>query len=180
MKKKVLTRRYGQGLINALKDEEDFRKVAGELSAAADLFVGSREAAAFLSNPFHAKNAKIRVVDEILDKAGSDRRVRNFLRLLLEKGRFELLPDILALLPELWNVRQGVVTVNVASSAPLSEPQKKALREALESREGRPVSLSFSRDPDLIGGLSLRKGNEITDLSLKGRLDRLQELLSEN
>jgi len=180
MKKKILTRRYGQGLINALKDEEDFRKVGADLSASADLLVGSGKAAAFLSNPFYPKNAKIRVVDEILDKAGSDRRVRNFLRLLLEKGRFELLPDILTLLPELWNDRQGVVTVDVASAAPLSEAQKKALREALESREGRPVSLSFRLDPELIGGLSIRKGNEIMDLSLRGRLDRLRDLLSEN
>src|SRR4030042_3652651 len=148
MKKKVLTRRYGQGLINPLKDEADFQKVRADLSRAAALFFGPGELRIYLKSPFHDKGRKIKVVDDVLEKTDADVRVRNFLRLLRGKGRFELLPDILALLSELWNARMGVVTVDVASAVPLSEAQKKALRTALESREGRPVSLSYRLDPD--------------------------------
>ncbi|MBM3296518.1 MAG: ATP synthase F1 subunit delta [Candidatus Aminicenantes bacterium] len=178
MKKKVLTRRYGQGLINALRDEPDYQKVRAELSETAALLRGPGALSVFLASPFHARSAKMRVVSEVLEKAGSDARVRNFIRLLLEKGRFELLPGVLDLLPELWNDRMGVVTVEVASAAPLSETQKGDLKAALESREGRPVSLSYRLDPELVGGLSIRKGNEIMDLSLRGRLARLQDLLA--
>jgi ATP synthase F1 delta subunit len=180
MKKKVLTRRYGLGLINALRDDRDFKIVSGDLSEAAALLRGEGELAAFLASPFPVRNAKIRAAAEVLERAGFDVRVRNFVRLLLEKGRFELLPDIIGLLPELWNDRTGVVTVDVASAVPLSERQRSALGAALEARESRPVSLSFRVDPGLIGGLSLRKGNEIMDLSLRGRLERLRDLLSEN
>lgn len=180
MKKKVLTRRYGLGLVNALKDEPDFKKVSADLSAAAALLRGEGELAAFLASPFPPRNAKVRVTEEVLERAGFDFRVRNFIRLLLEKGRSEILSDIIALLPELWNDRTGVVTVDVSSAVPLSERQRSELGEALEAREGRPVSLSFRVDPGLVGGLSLRKGNEIMDLSLRGGLERLRDLLSEN
>jgi F-type H+-transporting ATPase subunit delta len=180
MIKQVLVRRYGQGLINVLRDEADFRKVREELGELAGLFFGDDKLRKVLISPFLSKNKKADLVRDILDRSAADRRTRNFILLLLEKGRFELLPEILDLLPLLWNEKTGVLTVEACSAVPLSGAQQERLRLTLESLEGRPVHLKFTLDPELVGGLVLRQGHIIYDLTLRGGLTRLRDLLAEN
>ena len=62
---------------------------------------------------------------------------------------------------------------------PLTPEQKTALQERLEKIEGQPVALKYRKDPSLIGGLALRKGNIVYDVSLKGSLERLREHIIE-
>ena len=57
--------------------------------------------------------------------------------------------------------------------------QKKRLQEKLEHLENAPVALRYKNDPALIGGLSLRKGNIVYDVSLRGNLERLLEQITE-
>ena len=180
MIKQVLIRRYGQGLINVLRDEADFRKVREEMREFTGLFFEHKKFRQALASPCVSKTKTTNLVREVLERAAADHRTRNFILLLLEKGRFELLPDILDLLPLLWNDKIGAVTVEAISAVPLSPAQQTRLRRALESREGRPVFLNFSLDPELVGGLALRKGHVIYDLTLRGELSRLRDILAEN
>jgi F-type H+-transporting ATPase subunit delta len=81
--------------------------------------------------------------------------------------------------PEAWNERQGIATLEVASVVPLTDGQKARLEAALERLEGRPVSLDYRIDPEIIGGLALRKGNVVYDVSVEGDLSRLKEIIIE-
>ena len=74
---------------------------------------------------------------------------------------------------------QGIETFEVSSAVPVAPPQRLRLQAELEQREGRPVFLEYRIDPGLVGGLSLRKGNIILDVSLRGRLAQLKERLIE-
>jgi len=49
----------------------------------------------------------------------------------------------------------------------------------LELLEKRPVSLKYRSDSTLVGGLSIRRGNIIYDVSIRGNLDRLKEIIIE-
>jgi len=180
MIKQVLVRRYGQGLINVLENEADFRKIRDEFQGLAGLFFGEGELQQTLASPFLAKTKKADLVRDILKRSAADRRTRNFILLLLEKGRFVLLPEILNILPLLWNEKSGVVTIEACSAIPLSEAQQERLRRTLEKREGAPVQLKFSLDPELVGGLVLLRGHVVYDLSVRGGLARLRDLLAEN
>ena len=91
----------------------------------------------------------------------------------------EALEDVLRLVPELWRESQGIETFEVSSAVPVAPPQRLRLQAELERREGRPVFLEYRIDPGLVGGLSLRKGNIILDVSLRGRLAQLKERLIE-
>jgi F-type H+-transporting ATPase subunit delta len=72
------------------------------------------------------------------------------------------------------------VTVEACSAVPLSDAQQERLRRTLESLESRPVDLKFTLDPEVLGGLVLRRGHVIYDLTLRGRLARLRDVLAEN
>ncbi|MGB9006926.1 MAG: F0F1 ATP synthase subunit delta, partial [Candidatus Aminicenantales bacterium] len=58
MIKQVLIRRYGQGLINVLQDEADFRKVREELRELTGLFFEHKKFRQALASPFMSKTKK--------------------------------------------------------------------------------------------------------------------------
>ncbi|MHC4737145.1 MAG: ATP synthase F1 subunit delta, partial [Planctomycetota bacterium] len=82
-------------------------------------------------------------------------------------------------LPEVWNEQKGTYTFEVASVVPLTDEQRKKLGKKLELLEKRPVELKYRIDPELVGGLWVRRGNIVYDVSIKGNLMKLKEEISE-
>jgi F-type H+-transporting ATPase subunit delta len=72
-----------------------------------------------------------------------------------------------------------VATFEVSSVLALSEAQRRKLAEELERLEKRPVSLNYRVDPELVAGLSLKKGNLVYDASFRGYLSKLKEKIIE-
>ncbi len=179
MKTLVLIKKYTLGLVNALKDEEEFSLVSGQLSEFSVLLSSHAELSETLANPFIPAAKKMMIVQEILTSAAAATKTTRFVLLLLDHGRLNLLPDILKHLPVLWHERKGVSTFEVSSVVSLTDGQRDRLRQKLEELEKRPVFLQFKINPDLIAGLSLRKGNVIYDASLRGHLNKLRERICE-
>jgi F-type H+-transporting ATPase subunit delta len=179
MQKEILVQRYGHGLIDALRGESEFQSVLDELKDMAGLFFAAGPLGDFLASPFVVKSKKVQALSDILSRAALNPKTMRFLLLLLDRGRLELLPEIIALLPEVWNESRGVLTARVTSAVPLSEAQRRRLAERLEQLEGRPVSLAFSLDPALIGGLTVAVDHQVYDVSVRGRADKLKEIITE-
>jgi F-type H+-transporting ATPase subunit delta len=179
MKNLVLVKRYAQGLVNSIKSEKEFRALFEQLTDFSRLASTHGDLKEILSNPFVPKSKKKEIIEELLTKKRVEVKASRFVLLLLENNRSELLPDILDVLPELWNEKMGILTFEVASVVPLEEDQKKKIREKLESLEKKPVVLRYRIDPDLIGGLWIKKGNIVYDTSIRGHLLKLKERISE-
>ena len=132
-----------------------------------------------LDNPFLPVNAKREIVRNVVASVSLKDKAARFIVLLLEHSRLGLLAEILEAMPELWNERCGVATFAVKSVVPLTDDQKTALAAKLEKLEKRPVHLEFGSDPELIGGLSLRKGHIVYDVSLRTHLRKLRDRMIE-
>jgi F-type H+-transporting ATPase subunit delta len=104
--------------------------------------------------------------------------VLNLARLLAQRGRFETLPAIAAEYTRLLNRRRGIVEAVVTSAQPLTADETKALRARVEAMTGSGVDLRAEVDPALIGGLTVRVGDQLLDASLRGRLERLRDQLA--
>ncbi len=179
MKTLVLVKKYTLGLVNALKDEEEFSVVSQELREFARLLSTNEDLSRALAHPYIQAARKVLLVREILARAGAAGKTTRFLLLLLEHGRLSLLSDILQNLPVYWHEKKGVSTYEVSSAVSLTEGQKDRLRRELENLEKRPVFLQFKIEPDVVAGLSLRKGNVIYDASIRGHLRKLREQICE-
>ncbi len=179
MKKDILVQRYAHGLIDALRDGREFEAVRGELESMAGLFFAPGALEQFLASPFVVKARKADALRGILSRAALDPKTTRFLLLLLDKGRMDILPDIVRALPDLWREHQGILTARVVSAVPLSEDQRRRLKERLEGLEGRPVGLTFALDPDLIGGLTVTLDHRLLDVSVKGQAEKLRETIIE-
>ena len=87
----------------------------------------------------------------------------NFLVVLNDHERFELLRSIRTLYQELLNERRNLLPVYVTSAVPLTDPQRERLLTLLRQGMQREPLLREQVDPDLLGGLTIRAGDWLYD-----------------
>ncbi|MBL7083949.1 MAG: ATP synthase F1 subunit delta [Candidatus Aminicenantes bacterium] len=179
MKDQILIKRYTQGLVNSIKDEEELSALSGELSDFAELLEKHKELNDTLCSQFLPTTKKIQVAEDILVKKSLGKKISRFILLLVENNRLELLLDIIKSLPDVWNEEKGIYTFDVVSVVPLTEAQRKDLKNKLELLERRPVVLKYRIDLELVGGLWIQRGNIVYDASIKGDLMKLKEKICE-
>jgi F-type H+-transporting ATPase subunit delta len=101
----------------------------------------------------------------------------NFVRVLAENGRLELLPEIRRQFEALKNEREGVVEAEVQSAFELNSAQLADLVQRLEKRTGRKVRTRVSVDSELIGGVKIVLGDKVIDGSARAQLGALEAAL---
>ena len=106
-----------------------------------------------------------------LDVAGSvSAEQQNFVRLLVDNDRLQVLPEIRDLYVELKNGQEGVQEANIASAFPLDDATLKNLVAELEARFKCKIQATVSLDPELIGGVRIAVGDQVIDASVRGKL----------
>lgn len=108
---------------------------------------------------------------------GLDAEQRNFVQLLARNERLGVLPQVSELFSRQRNAHEGVLDARVSSAFPLDESQVAELARTLEARYGRRAQVSVEVDPSLIGGVSIRIGDEVMDASVRGKLAQLAAAL---
>jgi F-type H+-transporting ATPase subunit delta len=101
--------------------------------------------------------------------------VRNFLLLLIEKGRATQLEEIAREFEALVAAEEKRLEVDLTTAYELSDDDAKQILAQIEKQSGRQVEATRSVDPDLIGGFVLRAGSMLVDASVRGRLERLRQ-----
>ena len=105
------------------------------------------------------------------DVAGSlSAEQQNFVRLLVDNERLQVLPEIRDLYVELKNGQEGVKEADIASAFPLDDATLKNLVAELEARFQCRIQATVSLDPELIGGVRIAVGDQVIDASVRGKL----------
>jgi len=99
----------------------------------------------------------------------------NFLKLLQQNQRINVLPQIAELFHHLHTEHDKTLDVDVQSYLPLDENELQSLRRALQKRLQRNVRLQVGVNDELIGGVVIRAGDLVIDGSVKSKLGRLAE-----
>ncbi len=134
------------------------------------------ELSALLENPEIESHVKADVLDQVL--GGADELVRNFLRLLVEKGRAAEVREIAAEFEALVAAAERVLEVELTTAYELPEAELERILGRIEEASGRKVRSTRRVDPHLIGGIVLQAGSMRLDASVRGRLERLRQQLA--
>jgi len=167
---------YARALFQAAQDADRVDAVAGDLAVLAQAMDDVPELRAFLRNPQIEPAGKGEVLDQLA--AEGDELVRNFLRLVAEKGRAGELTEISAELDALVAQAQNRLTVELTTSYALSDDEAASIVQTIEKASGRKVEATRAVDPKLIGGIVLQIGSHRADGSVRGRLERLRQELA--
>jgi F-type H+-transporting ATPase subunit delta len=101
----------------------------------------------------------------------------NFVRVLADNGRLELLGEIRARYEALKNEREGVIEAEVISAFDMDAAQLADLVARLEKKSGRKVKARVSVDKALIGGVKVVLGDKVIDGSARAQLGALEAAL---
>jgi F-type H+-transporting ATPase subunit delta len=107
-----------------------------------------------------------------------DGQGRNFVQVLIQNRRLELLPHVRALYEALRREHEGVLDANIVSALPIDDEQVRRLAAALEKKHGRKVNIQVDVDPSLIGGARIVVGDKVIDATVRGRLDAMAAALA--
>lgn len=103
---------------------------------------------------------------------------RRFVDLLVDNNRLQVLPEIAEQFHALKNAREGSSDVEITSAFPLEGQQLTDLVAVLERKFGRKLYPQVTVDPSLIGGVSVKVGDEVLDTSVRARLSAMQTTLT--
>ncbi len=103
---------------------------------------------------------------------------QNFVRVLAENNRLELLPEIDQLFDLFKANQEKTIDVEVATAFELDGDVQDKLAKALSAKLDRDVKVSSSVDKSLLGGVLVRAGDTIIDGSVRGRLTKLAEAMN--
>jgi F-type H+-transporting ATPase subunit delta len=169
-------RRYAEAAFEIATRDESMVAWLAALDTAAER-LGRDEVVGLMTNPAVSAADRIGLLDRLLtgDVSGPP---RNLLALLVRRGRFDLLPDLIREFRRLHRRREGIVEATVTSAAPLDPAAVDAIAARLVDMTGQRVELTLAVDAALLGGLQVRVGDRLIDASARGRLERLRATLS--
>ena len=169
----VAQRMYARALFQAAREEERLEQVAADLAELARALDEVPELRALLRNPQIDPSEKAALLDQLT--ADGDELVRNFVRLVSEKGRAGELSEMSAELEALVAREQNRLALELTTAHELSEDEARSIVDKIQHASGRIVEATRSVDPGLIGGIVLQVGSFRADGSIRGRLERLRQ-----
>ena len=139
-------------------------------------------AEALFGNPRVGAGALVALIADTAAGQGVavDAAARNFLGVLAHAHRLGFLPEIAAQYQARRAEVENTVDVTVTTALALTAAQRATLEAALGKRFGRRIRLHEEVDATLVGGAVVRSGDLVIDGSLKGRLERLEQQISQS
>ncbi len=167
----TVARPYAKAVFTLACEQDKLAQWSATLGMAATV-VGDRQVTGLLTDP---RVTSTELADLIIglcaDKA--DKLAANFIRVLAQYRRLDVLPEIVSLFAALRAEYENSVDVSLISSAPVGKAHRDKIASALKKRLGRDVRLHCEIDESLIGGAVIRARDLVIDGSLSGRLARL-------
>jgi F-type H+-transporting ATPase subunit delta len=169
----TIARPYARAAFEQAKEDGMLAQWSQMLANAATV-ISDPDAAAAIADP---RIDTADVAGVVIAACGADagERGANFIRLLAEQHRLDLLPEIAGLFAAYRADEERVVDVDVTSAFELDEGDRSKLAAGLQRRLGREVRLHCEIDKDLIGGVVVRAGDLVIDGSVRDRLAKMAE-----
>ena len=168
-----IAKRYAKSLFLVGEKEGLTDKLGEELQLLSQIIRDTEGLLRFLANPATATANKHRILEEVLARTELSVFTQRFLKVLLNYGRVQLLPEISAAYEHLLDEARSVVRGTITSAEKLSDKQIKEIQSALEKSTGRSVVLTSDCDPQLIAGFRVQIADVTLDASVVGQLNAM-------
>jgi len=138
------------------------------------------EARLVLENPTVSVERRKELVGKLGEVLALESPIRNFLNLLVERNRLELLEEIVSTYQGLLDEKLGIVRARVTSALELDARQQDEVASHLQALTGKKIRMEVHVDPSLIGGLVAQVGSTIYDGSIRQRLQAFRNNLTQD
>jgi F-type H+-transporting ATPase subunit delta len=139
---------------------------------------GSKELREFFVNPAVPAIEKVGILDKLNLKLGLQKELRNLLAVLINHDRIGQVQEVATAYRTELKERLGIRQVEIVTARALSEPERGTLEAGVGQLAGSRIEANFKLDASILGGTVVRIGSTVYDGSVRGRLERLKEVLT--
>ena len=160
-----------------IANRHDAQKTLAEAQQISGLVRGNKVLREVWEAPSIPAEQKRAVLDGIVKKAALSRPTRNFIAVLMDKGRMRFLNDIVAQFARELNERLGFAEAAVTTARELGPEERAELENHLGRVTGKTIRAHYAQDSSILGGAIARVGSTVYDGSVKGQLQRIRQQL---
>lgn len=174
----IIANRYAEALFQLSEDENITKEIYNELHNVVETVKNNKDLDNVLKSPLVGKIEKVKLIESLFNNKINN-NLKNFLKILVEKGRISSLKSIELTFKQLLNDKNNIIEGTVISAIPLTDEKVKELEGKLSKKYNKNVTLENKVDQSILGGVLVRLGNTQIDGSVKTRLDNIKDQLSQ-
>lgn len=171
-----LIRGYATALFGIAAAEDALERVSEELFEFAKAVEQNHDFRSALTDIHVPAERKQAMVRELIGERASE-HTRNILDFVLSQGRAGQLPEIVEQLAALAAEERNKVMAEIRTAVELDEATQQRLAEAIGKATGKAVEVRVIVDPNVIGGVYAKVGDQVIDGTVRRRLQQLRERL---
>ena len=167
---------YAQAVFNVARAENMVDRVEDELSQLKDEITNNLELKKNLADPSIENYEKIKVMLEILGDEGS-KAIKSFAAMMIILDAVDSFEQTYKDFVELANQLKHQVSIEVISVIALDKEILNEIKEHVDKKTGLDVRIKNVLDKNIIGGIIIKIGDKVIDLSIKDKLEDLKNKL---
>ncbi len=171
----ISARRYAEAVFDLADETETFAQWSRDLQTIAG-FADEADVRQILSSAKVPREEKLRLLSAGLEVHVSAQAM-NLVRLLNERDKLDLAPEIRRVFQEKLDEREGIAHAVVTTAVPLTDDERRAVASRLSALTGKQVDVTPVVDASIIGGVVARIGDQLIDGSTRARLSALRRTL---
>ncbi|CDH52877.1 atp synthase subunit 5 [Lichtheimia corymbifera JMRC:FSU:9682] len=176
--------RYATALYTAAARQNALEAVERDLSQLQTLISKDKAVQSFLENPTVAGKAKVEGISALLNKAGKvNPLTKNLFEALNENSRLDQTAKVLSAYAELMSAHRNELSLTVTSAKELDKATLNKIADSLQKSklaEGKKLLVSNKVKPDILGGILVEIGDKSIDLTVSGKVAKLNKLVTDS
>ena len=171
-----LARPYAKALFASAVESNNLDEMADELRtmATASQTDGIKNT---IENPALSRKEVVDILMNLFEESSSDTS-KKLIEILAENKRLNLLEPIYSIYQNLLEKHKEQNSIQVFVAVKPGNESKDSIEKKLRSTYGKDANIYFSKDPKIMGGLSIKIGDETLDLSIRGKVNKLVNQLN--
>ncbi len=171
-----LARPYAKALFASAVESNNLDEMADELRtmATASQTDGVKNT---IENPALSRKEVVDILTNLFEESSSDTS-KKLIEILAENKRLNLLEPIYSIYQTLLEKHKEQNSIQVFVAVEPGNEAKDSIEKKLRSTYGKDANIYFSKDPKMMGGLSIKIGDETLDLSIRGKVNKLVNQLN--
>ncbi|HUG17130.1 MAG TPA: ATP synthase F1 subunit delta [Thermomicrobiales bacterium] len=171
-----VAKRYAQAVFDLANESGTHDQWLADLTTLAEV-ADDRVSREFFTGPNAADESKRRAIDQFLPRPEQE-LARNLAYMLIQRHRFDVLPDMVEVFRDMLLEARGIAIADVTTAVEMSAEERASVERQLSAMVGKQIELRARVDPELIGGIVARIGDQLIDGSVISRLRDMRAALA--
>ena len=172
-----IAKRYAKSLVGLMLDGENNQaEIRADLDNVKEILKNSPDLTLAMTNPVVSAYDKEEIIKAVFERDTKE-ITRNFLKLLVEKNRFNLIFQIIEAFYKMLDKINNLARVDVVGAVELNEDDKNEIQNKLKEKLNKDVNVSYKIDNSIIAGLIYKIEDDVLDTSFLYKLEQLKKEL---